>query len=135
MNEAETRAELIDPQLQSAGWGVIDGSKIRRETHITKGKIQAGGRGKPLITDYILVYKNRQLAAVEAKSDELPVGEGVGQAKNYAEKLKLTYTYAANGKEIYQINMSTGAEGLVKQFPTPDELWDKTFSEVHGMGR
>lgn len=131
MNEAETRAELIDPQLHASGWGVVEGSKVLRERHITKGKIQAGGRGKPLITDYILVYKNRQLAVVEAKSDELSVGEGVGQAKNYAEKLKLDFTYAANGKEIYQIEMNTGREGLVKKFPTPDELWDKTFTTLN----
>jgi type I restriction enzyme R subunit len=128
MNEAETRAELIDPQLKASGWGIIEGSKILRERHITKGKIQTGGRGKPLITDYILVYKNRQLAVVEAKSDEQAVGEGVGQAKNYAEKLKLNFTYAANGREIYQIEMSTGREGLVKKFPTPDELWHQTFT-------
>jgi len=25
MNEAETRAELIDPALKAAGWGVVDG--------------------------------------------------------------------------------------------------------------
>jgi len=31
MNEAETRAELIDPALKEAGWGVIEGSKINRE--------------------------------------------------------------------------------------------------------
>ena len=128
MNEAETRAELIDPQLRSVGWGVVEGSKILRERHITKGKIQAGGRGKPLITDYILVYKNRQLAVIEAKSNELSVGEGVGQAKNYAEKLRLNFTYAANGKEIYQIEMNTGKEGLVNKFPTPEELWNKTFT-------
>ena len=129
MNEAETRAELIDPQLHASGWGVIEGSKILRERRITKGKIQTGGgRDKPLITDYILVYKNRQLAVIEAKSSELSVGEGVGQAKNYAEKLKLNFTYSANGKEIYQIEMSTGAEGVVAKFPTPDELWNKTFT-------
>ncbi|WKZ47896.1 MAG: DEAD/DEAH box helicase family protein [Anaerolineales bacterium] len=129
MNEAETRAELIDPELQKAGWNVVDGSRILRERHITHGKIQTGGkRGKPLITDYILVYKGRQLAVVEAKSDETPVGEGVGQAKNYAEKLQLAFTYAANGKEIYQINMLNGKEGLVKAFPTPDELWEQTFA-------
>ena len=51
MNEAETRAELIDPQLREAGWGVLEGSKDLRERHITLGKIQTGGRGKPLITD------------------------------------------------------------------------------------
>lgn len=128
MNEAETRAELIDPQLRNAGWGVFEGSKVRREYYFTKGRIQAGGRGKPSKADYILVYKNRQLAVIEAKSDELSVSEGVGQAKDYAAKLKLNYTYAANGKEIYQIEMATGKEELVGKFPTPDELWEKTFA-------
>jgi type I restriction enzyme R subunit len=128
MNEAETRAELIDPQLREAGWGVLDGARILRERHITGGRIQAGGgRGKPLITDYILVYKNRQLAVIEAKSNELPVGEGVGQAKNYAQKLSLNFAYAANGKEIYEINMA-GGEGAIAKFPTPEELWNRTFA-------
>ncbi|MDQ3005583.1 MAG: DEAD/DEAH box helicase family protein [Chloroflexota bacterium] len=130
MNEAETRAELIDPQLREAGWGITDGSKILRERHITDGKIQTGGRGKPLIIDYILVYKNRQLAVIEAKSDEFGVGEGVGQAKNYAQKLELKFAYAANGKEIYEINMG-GGEGTIAKFPTPEELWNRTFTEQH----
>ena len=129
MNEAETRAELIDPKLKASGWGVVDGSKVLREYHITAGKIQTGGgRAKPLIADYVLVYQGRKLAAMEAKSDEKEVGEGVAQAKNYAEKLKLDYTYASNGKEIYQIGMKTGVEGLIAGFPMPDELWNKTFA-------
>jgi len=128
MNEAETRAELIDPKLKESGWGVVEGSKILREHHITKGKLQTGaGRAKPLITDYILVYKGRKLAVIEAKSDEQEVGEGVAQAKEYAEKLHLDFTYATNGKEIYQINMDTAKEGLIKKFPTPVELWNSTF--------
>ena len=127
MNEAETRAELIDPQLRASGWGVVEGSKILRERHITKGKIQAGGRAKPLIADYILVYQNRQVAVIEAKSDQHPVGEGVGQAKNYAQKLSLNFAYAANGREIYEIDMQ-GGEGTVSKFPTPAELWQKAFA-------
>ncbi len=128
MNEAETRAELIDPKLKASGWGVVDGSKVLREYHITAGKIQTGGgRAKPLIADYVLVYQGRKLALIEAKSDECEVGEGVAQAKNYAEKMHLETTYACNGKEIYQICMKTGKEGLVVKFPTPDELWNKTF--------
>lgn len=129
LNEAETRAELIDPQLQSAGWGVVEGSKVRREYHINKGRIQAGGRGKPSIADYILIYKNRQLAVIEAKSNEYGVGEGVGQAKDYAAKLSLQFAYAANGKEIYEINMQ-GGEGAIAKFPTPDELWNKAFADT-----
>jgi type I restriction enzyme, R subunit len=127
MNESETRAELIDPQLRASGWGVVEGSKILRERHITAGKIQAGGRAKPLITDYILVYQNRQLAVIEAKSVQHSVGEGVGQAKNYAQKLNLNFAYAANGKEIYEINMQ-GGEGTIEKFPTPAELWQKAFA-------
>ena len=129
MNEAETRAELIDPKLKACGWGVVEGSKVLREYHITQGKIQTGGgRGKKEIADYVLVYKGIKLAVVEAKSDELPVGEGVMQAKKYAQKLHLETTYSTNGKEIYQICMTTGEEGLVTDFLNPEQLWNKTFA-------
>jgi type I restriction enzyme R subunit len=129
MNEAETRAEIIDPKLKACGWGVIEGSKILREYNITAGKIQTGGgRSKKIIADYVLVYKGIKLAVVEAKSDDLGVGEGVAQAKQYADKLKLETTYSTNGKEIYSICMKTGAEGLVTNYLTPEELWNKTYS-------
>ncbi len=90
MNETETIAELINPQLKACGWGVVEGSKILREFHITAGKIQTGGvRGKSLFADFVLVYKGIKLAVIEAKSVGVAVGEGVAQAKLYAEKLKL----------------------------------------------
>ncbi|WP_026952460.1 EcoAI/FtnUII family type I restriction enzme subunit R [Algoriphagus mannitolivorans] len=127
MNESETRAELIDPKLKEAGWGVIEGSKVLREYKITAGKIQVGGRGKRQIADYVLVYKGTKLAVIEAKSADLEVGEGVMQAKQYADKLKLATTYSCNGKQIYQICMETGLEGLVDEFLSPDQLWEKTF--------
>lgn len=132
MNEAETRADLIDPILRDCGWGVVEGSRILRERHaqITDGRIQVGGgRAKPQIADYILVYKGIKLAVVEAKSDELEVGEGVAQAKEYALKLNLETTYSTNGKEIYSVCLKTGKEGLVDTFLSPDELWEKTYSD------
>jgi type I restriction enzyme R subunit len=130
MNESETRAELIDPKLKDCGWGVVEGSKILREYHITQGKIQTGGgRGKKEIADYVLVYKGIKLAIIEAKSNELPVGEGVMQAKKYAQKLQLETTYSTNGYEIYQICMKSGEEGLVTDFLSPEQLWNKTFAE------
>lgn len=130
MNESETRAEYIDPLLQASGWGEVEGSKVLREFRITEGRIQTGGkRSTPEIADYILVYKNRKIAIVEAKQLELPATEGLAQAKSYAQKLQINYTYATNGKEIYQASMKTGTEGLVEKFPTPDELWHKTFSD------
>ena len=133
MNESETRAELIDPKLKQNGWGIVENSKILRERNvckITEGKIQVGGkRKKPLIADYILVYKGIKLAVVEAKNNELEVGEGVAQAKLYAEKLNLDYTYSTNGKEIYQICMKTGEEKLVDNYLTPVELWNEVYTD------
>lgn len=48
MNEAETRAEHIDPKLKASGWGVVEGTKVLREYPITAGRTQTGGgRAKP----------------------------------------------------------------------------------------
>lgn len=130
MNEAETRAELIDPALAAAGWGKVDGSRVRREV-IAPGRLQGSGqkRSKSTIADYVLVYKNTKLAVIEAKRSDLSVTEGVRQAKTDAEKLQTRFTFSSNGLDIYQIDMQTGKEGLVEKFPAPDELWDLTFSE------
>ena len=130
MNEAETRAEHIDPALKAAGWGVVEGSRIRREYPITKGRIEGHGRrGKALTADYVLEYRNTKLAVVEAKAWDETLTEGVAQAKNYARKLAVRFTYATNGQGLYGIDMETGAEGEVTAYPTPQELWGKTFAE------
>lgn len=132
MNEAETRAEHIDPALKAAGWGVVEGSRVLREHGITLGRLQGGGkRAKAEIADYVLVYRNTKLAVVEAKAWDKPLTEGVGQAKSYAAKLTVRYTYATNGQAIYGIDMATGAEGEVTSYPSPDELWQQTFAEAN----
>ena len=114
MNEAETRAEYIDPALASAGWGVVEGSRIRREYPITLGRIEGHGkRGKALTADYVLEYRNTKLAVVEAKAWDKPLTEGVGQANDYASKLAVRFTYAGNGQGIYGIDMDTAVEGAL----------------------
>jgi len=85
MNEAETRAEHIDPALKAAGWGVVEGSK-------------------PEIADYVLVYRNHKLATVEAKRRDAPHTEGLAQAKSQAGKLRVRFTYATNGQRIYGVD-------------------------------
>ena len=135
MNEAETRAEHIDPALKAAGWGVVEGSRIRREYPITLGRIEGHGkRGKALTADYVLEYRNTKLAVVEAKAWDKPLTEGAGQAKDYAEKLSIRFTYATNGQGIYGIDRGTGVEGELAQYPTPDELWNHTFA-AHNVWR
>lgn len=130
MNESETRAELIDPALAAAGWGVVEGSRVAREFQITAGRLEgAGRRAKPQIADYILIHRGRRLAVIEAKRRDLGVTEGLAQAKAYAVKLQIRFTYSTNGLGVYRADMATGAEGDVAVFPTPDELWAATFAE------
>ena len=129
MNEAETRAELIDPAIKDAGWGVVEGSRVRRE-FITRGRLLgAGTRAKPEVADYVLVYRNQKLAVIEAKRRSAPDTEGLGQAKKYAQKLQARFAFSTNGVGIYRVEMETGEEGNVDRYPTPDELWEATFGE------
>ncbi|OYX79751.1 MAG: restriction endonuclease subunit R, partial [Bradyrhizobium sp. 35-63-5] len=127
MNESETRAELIDPALREAGWGVVADSRTRRE-EICPGRIEgAGRRGKNEIADYVLTFRNHKLAVIEAKAEGKGDTEGVGQAKAYAEKLQARFAFSTNGRRIYRIDMQTGKEGYVERYPTPDELWAEVF--------
>jgi len=136
MNEAETRAEHIDPLLKAAGWDVVEGSQIRREYPITLGRIEGRNqgqvrRGKSLTADYVLEYRNTKLAIIEAKAWDQALTEGVAQAKNYAWKMAIRYTYSSNGQGIYGIDMQTGKEGEIPAYPTPDELWKMTFASAN----
>jgi type I restriction enzyme R subunit len=129
LNEAETRAELIDPALHAAGWSVVADSRTRREM-IAPGRIMGGGRrARAKFADYVLVYRNIKLGVIEAKAVGKSYTEGVEQAKDYAACLLTRFAFATNGREIYRIDMQTGAEGLIESWPTPDELWAATYAE------
>ncbi len=128
MNEAETRAELIDPALGASGWGIIEHSRIRREV-IAPGRLVGNSkRANSEFADYVLVYRGEKLAIIEAKKRTLPDTEGLAQAKRYAEKLETRFAYSTNGDGIYQVDMLTGAERYISQYPTPDDLWAATFT-------
>ena len=60
MNEAETRAELIDPALKAAGWGIVEGSRVRRETIAPGRLLGSGKRASSEYADYVLEYKKRK---------------------------------------------------------------------------
>ena len=128
MNETETKAFYIDPALRAAGWNMVEGSRIRMEFPINKGRLIGNGqRQKPDKADYVLQYRNRNLAVIEAKARDKYYTEGVGQAKRYADVLNVRFTYSTNGLKIYRIDTLEAQEGDVEAFPTPDELWDMTF--------
>lgn len=127
--EADTRAGRIDPVLSAAGWGQ-NGSKVRREV-ICPGRIQSSGkRGKGLSCDYVLIHKGHKLATLEAKRAGISYREGVGQAKDYAQRLGARFAYASNGLAWFGIDMATGTEDDVAlPLPSPDELWERCFAE------
>ena len=132
MNEAETRQEYIDPALGSSSWGTRfnNRTRIRPEHPVSPGPlIGHGRRGRPEAADYMLEYRNRKVAVIEAKRWSLPISEGVQQAKDYAKKLDVRFTYSSNGQGFYEIDMRTGAERhlTMDEFPTPEQLWAWTF--------
>lgn len=138
MNEADTCEKLINKQLEAVGWKTDIEAQVRvlREYKINAGEIRASGIHTGMLkADYVLEYKNINLAVVEAKSDELEVGEGIAQAKLYAQKLRLKTSFAANGKRIYEINhnakdaSTVEGEGEIIAFPSPQELWERNFGE------
>ena len=130
MNEAQTKYDLIEPKLRQAGWGEVEQSYVRKEFPITDGMLQGNGqRSRKLSADYVLEYKGRRIAVIEAKARDKYYTDGVAQAKDYAFRLDIRYTYSTNGQRIYFIDMKEGKESDVDQFPTPDELWAMTFPE------
>ncbi|HYV94011.1 MAG TPA: DEAD/DEAH box helicase family protein [Chitinophagales bacterium] len=134
MNEAETRTEYIVPALKAAGWSIIEGSRIREEFPISKGRlIGHAQRSKPDKADYVLQYRNRNLAVVEAKKRDCHYTEGVAQAKDYAGRLLIRFSYSTNGLMIYGMDMSEGKEADVTSYPSPDELWEMTFGEQNKL--
>jgi len=132
MNEAQTRFDLIDPALREAGWTVVPKSAIKVEV-ITDGRIIGKDhqgkfiRKKRLSCDYVLEYKGRRLAVIEAKARDKYYTNGLAQAKDYAYKLNTRFAYCTNGVEIYGVDMEEGLEGDVVNYPTPDELWEMTY--------
>ena len=99
---------------------------------IAPGRLQgAGCRANSDIADYVLTYRGHKLAVIEAKKRDAAVTEGLGQAKKYAERLQARFTYSTNGVGLYQVDMETGEEGEIENYPTPDELWEATFAEAN----
>ena len=144
MDESATRRKKIDPKLYEVGWEQVPESEILTEqrAYIAPGQVSAIPQNRhPKKVDYILEYKKQKLAVIEAKSDEKDVSEGVEQAKLYAELLKIRFTYATNGDEIWAIDMGVrdaqgnyiipSKEGPIDKFPSPQELWQMTFQEVN----
>ena len=98
LTEQEIRSRYIRPALIDAGW---ESSQIREEYYFTAGRMHISGqiaeRGKRNFVDFLLVYKNVQLAIVEAKDNNHSLGSGMQQGLSYAEALDVPFVYSSNG--------------------------------------
>ncbi len=131
-NEADTCRRYVVPRLQAAGWE-DEPHRINEQVTFTDGRIVVAGRrsrrrpGKR--SDYILRYRpDLAIAVVEAKPDYATPGDGLQQAKEYAEILGLRFAYATNGHGIIEFDYITGLERELNTFPTPTELWARLTS-------
>ena len=90
-SESDTRSKLIDPKIKASAW--LE-SNIVREYFFTDGRKLIGGkRGKRYFVDYLLTYKNTNLAIIEAKAESKDPLDGLQQSINYAERLGIDYVY------------------------------------------
>ena len=123
MTEADTCRKFVVPRLQAAGWDSPP-HLINEQRTFTDGRIIFTGgkarRGRQKRADYLLRYRpDFPIAVVEAKAAYRQAGEGLQQAKEYAEILGLKFAYATNGAEIIEFDYTTGVERTVAGFPSP----------------
>ena len=135
LNEADTCRRYIVPKLQAVGWD-DEPHRINEQVTFTDGRIIVSGRqgrrrpGKR--ADYILRYRpDMPIAVVEAKPSYANPGQGLQQAKGYAEILGLKFAYATNGQGIVEFDYITGLEREIADFPTPEELWARLVNSEH----
>jgi len=133
LNEADTRAHLIEPKLKAAGW---TDQQVRREYFYQRDKVYAPGRiilvgdqvrrGNPRKADYLLrLTEGFPIAIIEAKAESYSAETGLEKAKRYAEDLGLSFAFATNGHEIIEYDFFVHSSCKRDNFPNPEELWQR----------
>jgi type I restriction enzyme R subunit len=125
INEADTCRTYVVPKLYSAGW---EDTQISEQKSFTDGRIMLVGnraiRRPQKRADYLLRYRRDfPIAVVEAKAAYRTAGDGLQQAKEYAQILGLKFAYATNGHSIIEHDFLTGLDNELQAFPKPSELW------------
>ncbi|MBZ4647598.1 MAG: type i restriction-modification system, r subunit [Clostridia bacterium] len=131
LTEQEIRTRFITPAIKAAGWTNI---QVREEYAITKGRIIARGgsykRDKAKYADYVLFYKPHiPLAIVEAKDNNHTISDGMQQALEYAEQLRVPFVFTSNGDGFTFHNRNSEDNNRetvlsLSEFPSPETLWE-----------
>jgi len=132
--EKQTRKQIIDKQLERAGWNVSDRTQVVEEYDISVGLPE--GVREPItpyqghqFSDYVLLGRDaRPLAVVEAKKTSKDAALGREQAKQYCYNIqkdngcKLPFCFYTNGLEIYFWDLGNYPPRKIVGFPTLDDL-------------
>lgn len=133
ITEADTCRIYVLPKLEAAGWD-NEPHSFTEQKAFTDGQILLSGskvktRGRQKRADYLLRYsRDFMIAVVEAKAAYFKPGDGMAQAKEYAEILDLKFAYSTNGKGIVEFDFTTGTEREIDEFPAPQELFERLIA-------
>ena len=124
LTEADTCRKYVLPKLYAAGW---TDDQISEQKTFTDGRIVVAGnkvsRRPQKQADYLLRYRpDFAIAVVEAKAAYRNPGDGLQQAKEYAQILGLRLAYATSGHGIVEHDFTTGRDNDLENFPSPEEL-------------
>ena len=141
LNEADTRAKLIDPALRKRGWRE---DWIRREQ--TPGpfvRTNSGyehGQGRTDYVLHILVQGEMvPIAVVEAKAEGSAPNAGIEQAKRDARLHHVPFAFATNGHQFHEADLRTNATRgplPMGDFPKSDELrkqWQRRVGKAAAL--
>ncbi|MBI5942982.1 MAG: DEAD/DEAH box helicase family protein [Chloroflexi bacterium] len=128
-SEASTRKQMIDPQLESAGWYLRDHSKVRIEIPVD------GYDAEPWngVSDYCLYRENGEvLAVVEAKKTAVDVRLAEAQLTHYVTEIEKhqsfrPFGFLANGLEIHFVDVGHAPKREVFGFFTREDLENLLF--------
>jgi type I restriction enzyme R subunit len=124
ISEERTRKEMIDPQLEKAGWYLRDHSKVKIEIPVD------GYDAEPFngVTDYCLYRENGEvLAVVEAKKTVVDVRLAEAQLTHYVTEIEKhqsfkPFGFLANGLEIHFVDVGIAHKREVFGFFTREDL-------------
>ena len=135
-SEADTCRKYVLPKLYAGGW---TDDQISEQRTITDGRLilvegaAVPPRKKSKRADYLLNYRRGfPIAVVEAKASYKKSGDGLQQAKQYAELLGIKFAYSTNGEGIVEHDYLTGREQELAVFPGADELW-RRLQKTEGL--
>ncbi|MBN2755109.1 MAG: DEAD/DEAH box helicase family protein [Candidatus Goldbacteria bacterium] len=130
--ENQTRKELIDRQINEAGWDVNNPTQVQTEFDITIPDMVTetpAPYGGHQFSDYVLLGKNAlPVAVIEAKKTSKDASIGREQAKQYCENIQkqyggsLPFCFYTNGLEIYFWDIGNYPPRKVYGYPTRDDL-------------